>query len=110
MDSIYCVYSQSPKNLRELKSISAELEAECTKIGKVLSVRWVASSYRTVSAVWRSYRGLCEHFERVSLDKKRDGKERQKFKGLHQRLSSKEFLCDLAIMYDVLLELSQLSL
>ena len=49
---LHSVYSQSPKNMRELKESADGLDAQLLKIGKVLSTRWVASSYRTVLAVW----------------------------------------------------------
>lgn len=41
---------------------------------------------------------------------KYDSKERQRFKGLFSRLGSVEFLNDLCLMYDVLFEISELSL
>jgi hypothetical protein len=41
---------------------------------------------------------------------KRDSKTRSKFSGLLTRLKSKQFLCDLGLLYDVLEEISELSL
>lgn len=110
MDSIYCLYSMSPKNIRELASICTDLDMACLQIGKILSVRWAASSFRTVAAVWRSFPGLCAHFETASSDRNRDSRERSKYKGLLQRLRSPQFLCNLGIVYDVLQEMSLLSL
>jgi hypothetical protein len=78
----------------ELVKVCSDLGIQFLRIGRVLSVRWVASSFRTVSAVWFSFPGLCEHFLAASVDVDRDSKERQKFKGLLRRLSSREFLCD----------------
>jgi hypothetical protein len=45
MDSIYCLYSMSSKNRRELTSICTDLDIACLQTGKILSVRWVASSF-----------------------------------------------------------------
>ncbi len=42
---LHSLYSQPPKNLRELKEAAKGLDAQLLKIGKVLSTRWVASSY-----------------------------------------------------------------
>jgi hypothetical protein len=110
MDSIYCLYSMSPKNRRKLASICTHLDIACLTIGQILSVRWVASSFRTVAAVWRSFPGLCSHSETASSDRNRDSRERSKYKGLLQRLRSPQFLIDLGLLYDVPQEISLLSL
>jgi len=56
------------------------------------------------------YPALYKHFKEASEDKYRDQKTRSKYKGLCKRLESLQFLSDLALMCDVLSELSQLSL
>uniref|UniRef100_A0A3Q1FSS3 DUF4371 domain-containing protein n=1 Tax=Acanthochromis polyacanthus TaxID=80966 RepID=A0A3Q1FSS3_9TELE len=83
MEKIHNLYSQSNKNAREL------LEA-AQKVGSQVQM---ASSFRSVKAVWRSYEALNRHFE-----------NRQTYKGLVHRLQSQEFLRDLRLMYDVLPE------
>lgn len=80
------------------------------KIGKVLDVRWVASSFRTISVIWKIYPALYNHLIQASQDKFRDGKIKSKYSGLSKRLGSIQFLLDLALMCDVLFEISQLSL
>lgn len=55
------------------------------------------------------YPALYKHFKEASEDKYRDQKTRSKYKGLCKRLESLQFLPDLALMCDVLSELSQLS-
>uniref|UniRef100_A0A3P9D9G4 HAT C-terminal dimerisation domain-containing protein n=1 Tax=Maylandia zebra TaxID=106582 RepID=A0A3P9D9G4_9CICH len=67
-------------------------------IGCVLSVRWVASSERTVKAVWENYQALQVHFT-----------SRAKYKGLNDVLTTVSFVVNLGIMYDALTELSDLS-
>ena len=54
MDQLYTTYSTSPKCQRELAECAKEVEVELNRIGRVLNVRWVASSCRSVKAVWRS--------------------------------------------------------
>ncbi|KAK4875078.1 hypothetical protein RN001_011500 [Aquatica leii] len=76
MGKLHSLYSKSTKNQRELADCAHELGIEVNKIGKVLGTRWVASSFRAVTATW---------------------------------LSLAEFLMNLAIMYDILAELSMLS-
>uniref|UniRef100_A0A3Q2PD66 HAT C-terminal dimerisation domain-containing protein n=1 Tax=Fundulus heteroclitus TaxID=8078 RepID=A0A3Q2PD66_FUNHE len=98
MEKIHNLYSQSSKNSRELLEAAQEVGSHVQQIGRVLNTRWVASSFRAVKAVWRSYGALNKHFE-----------NRQTYRGLARRLQSKEFLSDLGLMYDALSELSNLS-
>ena len=62
-DKLYSIYSRSPKNKRKLSECSKEIDIQLQKIGRMFSVRWVASSYRTVAAVWNNFKPLCLHFE-----------------------------------------------
>ena len=71
-------------------------------------MRWLASSYRTVSAVWGNYQSLCLHFQKASDPNKCNG--RSTFAGILRRMQSPEFLIGLGIMYDALFELSNWSL
>uniref|UniRef100_A0A3P8S0K5 HAT C-terminal dimerisation domain-containing protein n=1 Tax=Amphiprion percula TaxID=161767 RepID=A0A3P8S0K5_AMPPE len=67
-------------------------------LGRVLSVRWVASSERTVKAVWENFQALHIHFTK-----------RAKYKGLNDILTSVSFVVNLGVMFDALTELSDLS-
>uniref|UniRef100_A0A3Q2GLD7 HAT C-terminal dimerisation domain-containing protein n=1 Tax=Cyprinodon variegatus TaxID=28743 RepID=A0A3Q2GLD7_CYPVA len=98
MEKIYNLYSQSSKNSRELLEVAQEVVSHVQQIGRVLNTRWVASSFRTIKAVWRSYGALNKHFE-----------NRQTYRGIARHLQSKEFLSYLGLMYDALSELSSLS-
>jgi hypothetical protein len=109
MDSLYSLYSQSPKNQRELKIAARELDIVVTKIERVLDTRWVASSFRAVSAVWKAYLPLCRHFELASVDESRSLTERSKYRGLLKRLHSPQFISDCALLHDTLDELSNTS-
>lgn len=108
-DKLYALYHASPKNQRELSSCAQRVELRLLVIGRVLSVRWVASSERTVRAVWENYRALREHFHEAAQDSSRDSKERAKYSGLENVLTSDSFVTNLGIMYDALTELSDLS-
>uniref|UniRef100_A0A6Q2XAX7 HAT C-terminal dimerisation domain-containing protein n=1 Tax=Esox lucius TaxID=8010 RepID=A0A6Q2XAX7_ESOLU len=90
MEKIHNLYSQSNRKSRELLEAAQEVGSQVLKIGRVLSTRWVASSFCSVKAVWRSY-------------------EAQTYRGLPRRMQSLEFLCDLGLMYDSLSELANLS-
>lgn len=109
MDSLYVLYNASSKNQNELKNICNDLDTLFLKVGRVLDVRWVASSLRAVKVVWTMYEALCNHFSNASSDPNRDCKTRSKYSGLRKRLASPEFLLDLGLMCDCLNELSVLS-
>lgn len=109
LEQLYKQYSMSPKNQRELAEVAEALNIELLKIGKVFSIRWVASSYRTVKAVWQNLPALFKHFSNAATDSGRSQSERASFVGLATYLSSLDFLSNLALMLDVLAELSHLS-
>lgn len=109
MDSLYALYHPSSKNQRELEACAKDLNEEVKKIGRILDVRWVASSERTCSAVWSSFPSLYRHFRESSKDDSRSAKERAKYLGLAERISSKEFVLNLGLLFDALTELAQLS-
>lgn len=102
LDSVYAVYSMSPQASQELKVHAKLLDAELLRVGRVLDVRWVASSCRTVRAVWQSYSALHAHFSSKCKD--------PKYKGMQQKLENPVFLKNVALMYDALTELADLSL
>lgn len=84
---------------------------QLNRIGRILDVRRVASSRRTVTAVWRSYAALHEHFAGKSVDHSLDSRERTKFAGLEMKLGAQFFYYfNLGLMLHVLDELSNLSL
>lgn len=95
--------------MRELSECAQNLHVTLSRIGKVFSVRWVASSSRAVSAVWQSYPALAQHFREASEGDTRDSRERAKFRGLLSKLCSINFVKSLAVMADVLTELKNLS-
>ena len=110
LDKIYSHFSQSPKNQQELKHVAEELEAQFLKIGRILDIRWVASSCRTVRAVWKSYPALHAYFIGGASDSSQYATTRELMRGLAKKLSSSAFILNLAFMYDILEEMSSLSL
>jgi len=110
LDKLYVLYHASPKNSRELQECAKLLDVQLLKIGRVLSSRWVASSFRSVSAVWENYDALVEHFQQAKQCPSRDQKDRYTYDGLLRKITSTEFVLDLALMCDALQELAGLSL
>jgi len=75
----------------------------------VLTVRWVASSFRAVSAVWHSFPALAQHFQNASKDETRQSTEKARFQGLRSKLCTTSFVKNLALMADALNEPKNLS-
>ncbi|XP_072472196.1 E3 SUMO-protein ligase KIAA1586-like isoform X2 [Notamacropus eugenii] len=98
LDKMYSIYHQSNKNQTELGMVAKELESEIAEIGQVLGPRWAACSLQAATAVWRAYPTLYMHFSHSSS-----------YSGLAKRLANSNFLQDLALMIDILEELSLLS-
>ncbi|XP_060093811.1 E3 SUMO-protein ligase KIAA1586-like [Heteronotia binoei] len=110
LDKLYVVYHTSLKHARELNSCAAALETEILKIGRVLSTSWVASSYRTVLAVWQDYKALVLHLGKGRSQGGRGGKGESTYEGLHRMMTSVDFILELGLFCDTLQELSELSL
>ena len=109
LECLYSLYSQSPKNIRELSNCAHDLHPTLKRIGKVFTVRWVASSFRVVSAVCHSFPVLAQHFQNASKDETRQSTEKARFQGLLAKLCTTSFVKNLALMTDVLNELKNLS-
>ena len=110
LDSLYAFYSRSPKNQRELEQHANDVAVELLKVGRVFDVRWVFSSFRAVRALWRDHPALCNHLQAAAADSSRSGPERAKCKGLLSKLTSWQFLTELAMVKDALRLLQELSL
>ncbi|XP_077335488.1 E3 SUMO-protein ligase KIAA1586 homolog [Lithobates pipiens] len=91
-EKLYAVYHQSPKKLAELSECAKGLEVQILKIGKVFSVRWVASSQRAIRAVWESYPALHSHFLKASLSSAHNSQQKSLFSGLNKVLTSEDYL------------------
>ncbi|CAI6366553.1 unnamed protein product [Macrosiphum euphorbiae] len=109
IDSLYVLYNASSKNQNELRNVCNELDILFLKLGRVLDVCWVASSWRAINAVWKTFPALCNHFCNAVNDSTKDSKTRNKYLGLKKRLASPEFVSDLGLMCDCPQELSMLS-
>lgn len=72
MDKLYALCNTSNKNRMELRESATSLDVQLCKIGRILDTRCVASSLRTVEAVWSNYPALHKHFKTTSQDSSRD--------------------------------------
>ena len=104
LEHLYSLYSQSPKIKRELDQCSHDLQTTLKRIGKVFTIRWVASFFRAVLAVWHSYPALAQHFDKASNDETRQSTEKARFRGILSKFCTINFVKNLALMADVLNE------
>lgn len=70
----------------------------------------VASSIRTIRAIWQNYPALLKHFQIAATDRGRSSTEQVQFESLAIQLSSLTSCRNFALMHDILKELSSLSL
>lgn len=110
IDSIYRVYSVSPKSQREIDAVAESLSVELLKVRKIFDLRWIFSSFTALRALWRNLPALYKHFSLCSTDPARNTKERSKFSGLEKKIKSWLILAQLALLKDCARVLKQLSL
>lgn len=97
IEKLYALYHQSPKNMNEFNLCAASLESNLLRIGKIFSIRWVASSERIIKAVWNNFPALYKHFSNAFTDDSRTLKEKSKYIGLKETLGSVEFVNNLGM-------------
>lgn len=110
VDSLYGIFSVSPKKQREIEEVATTLGCEFRKIGKMFDIRWVASSCSTVKAVMTSYTSLVQFLKNNKCDGCLNPKNKAKYQGLLEKLTTWSFVVELALFRDTLEILKQLSL
>lgn len=109
-ESLYSHFSRSPKNRNQLEIVAKEVHTELLKIGRIFDIRWVASSLRSVQAIWQNYPALVKHFETLSLDMCKNARDRSKCNGISQKLKKWLFVYELTIIKEALEVVKSLSL
>jgi hypothetical protein len=110
VDSLYAYFSQSPKNLRALASVAAELHVQLIKIGRIFDIRWLSSTYRSINALWISLPALLKLFHEQTSSPETTSKARATTVGMISKMKSWTFIMELALLRDVLALLQHLSL
>jgi len=95
IENLYALYHNSPKNMTELMECAPSLEQQMLHIGKMFTIRWVASGKKTIKAIWNSYTALNTHFSKSFVDSSKKLKDRSKYSGLQKTLASKEFVTNM---------------
>jgi len=110
VDTLYAMYSRSPKNQRELELHAQETSVHLLKVGRVFDVKWIFSSFRATKALWRDHPALSKHLLACIQEMTRTGAERSKCNGLLKKLTNWYFVAELAMIKDALRSLQELSL
>ncbi|XP_013920969.1 PREDICTED: uncharacterized protein KIAA1586-like [Thamnophis sirtalis] len=97
IDKIHTIFHQSNKDQIEPTKISEQLGVELIKIGRVLEP-WAACTLRSILAVWHAFPVLEDYFY-----------SNEKYLGMATRLENIYVITDLALMIDILNEISFLS-
>lgn len=95
IEKLYVLYHQSSKNRNELSICGASLEQKFLNIGKIFTIRWVASSEQTLKVVFNNYTSLYKYFSNASNYSQKELKEKAKYTGLKKILASVEFVNNL---------------
>ena len=101
---VYSVYSQSPKLQRDLKDIASDMEVQLRNVGRILTTRWVASSFRAVDSLWQNYPAIYSHFQMLSTSSTDKGT----YNGLVKKMQT-TLVEEVAVLKDCLGQLSILS-
>ena len=102
IDFLFSYYSRSPDHCRMVYSVSETLGTEIRKIGKIVDVRWLSSSYRSIDAVYDSYPVLIDQLTLDSTNPKTTSRNKAKACGMMKRMISFGFLTEVASMQDAL--------
>jgi hypothetical protein len=70
------------KKVKKLKDAAPETHTQLLGISGIFTVRWVASSFSAVRAVWRNYVALFLMFQTAEIDCKHASADRAKFHGI----------------------------
>lgn len=93
VQKLYSLYSQFPKNSRELNEAAAIAETELINVTSIFTGHFVSSSFRVVRAIWRDFSDMGSF--RTSV-------EHTKFGHLAPQLDAVNFIQDRALIKDVL--------
>ncbi|KAL7393830.1 hypothetical protein ABVT39_016718 [Epinephelus coioides] len=69
ISKLYTLFHQSHKSARLLQEAADDLNIQILKTDQVFTIRWVATSFNTVRAVWKRFPVLAKHFKTESEDK-----------------------------------------
>ena len=108
LTSLYYLYNNSPKRLRELRALGAVLEENINKPRKCHGTRWVQHRLTATQSLINSYSVVVQHVESMASDTKHG--DSAKAKGVLNKITDMKFILHLLYFEQLLIPLSKLSL
>ena len=109
LENLYYVYKNSPKGLRELKSIGEIMEESINKPGKAQGTRWLQHKSRALHTLLSGYPVITAHLEAMAADSKVKPADQAWFKSYLKKLTSFKFVVHMLFFEALLNPLAALS-
>lgn len=110
LNEIYSFYSHSHKRKTHLKQTTDSVKHKFYELKKIIKVRWVASDYSSMKALKSMWNVIAEDLRLIERDNNFQQKTRTKASELRVKITGRNFLLGFHIIYDIVCELSWLSL
>ena len=107
--NLYYVYKNSPKRLRELKSIGEVMEESVNKPRKAQGTRWLQHKSRALHTLLSGYPVITAHLEAMAADSKVKPADQARFKSYLKKLTSFKFVVHMLFFEALLNPLAALS-
>ena len=107
--NLYYVYENSPKRLRELKSIGEIMEESVNKPVKAQGTRWLQHKSRALHILLSGYPVITAHLEAMAADSKVKPADQARFKSYLKKLTSFKFVIHMLFFEALLNPLAALS-
>ena len=110
LTNLYYVYENSPKRLRELKTLADILEEAVRKPEKAHGTRWLQHKSRAVRSLLLGYPVICAHLESMASEESSvKAADKARFKGYLTKLTSFKFVLHMLFFEALLNPLAGLS-
>ena len=104
-------YKYSPKALRELRELAEAMELKVGKPTKASGTRWVPHLLRALAVLLKkNFQVLVSHFEHTAEARDASAEMQGRARNLAKKLKAYKFLLHLHLMWDVVEEISKVSL
>ena len=104
-------YKYSPKALRELRELAEAMEVKVGKPTKASGTRWVPHLLRALAVLLqKNFRALVSHFEHTAEARDASAEMQGRARNLTKKLKAYKFQLHLHLMWDIVEEMSKVSL
>lgn len=104
-------YKYSPKALRELREMAEAMEMKVGKPTKASGTRWVSHLLRALAVLLqKNFQAIVSHFEHTAEARDSSAEMQGRGRNLSKKLKAYKFQLHLHLMWDILEEISKISL